>query len=144
MKRVQNNLGRYDYLTGIPAFPSGVRARDGYEIARVVFARPAPWPDGFDRVERRLTVEHAAPAALCSVELRCTRPYSPDEPTRPEFSLKRAADYIEQANVAWWMKPKCVACHTSGTYLLIRPALTPQLGPPSADIRGFYIGAFKK
>lgn len=67
-----------------------------------------------------------------------------DEPTLAQFSLKRAVDYVEQANLAWWKKRKCVACHTSGTYLLIRPALTAQLGRPSADTRGLYVDAFKK
>jgi len=64
-----------------------------------------------------------------------------DEPKLAEFSLARAADYIEQANFAWWKKRKCVACHTSGAYLLSRPALTPKIGKPSNEIRDFYVDA---
>jgi len=67
-----------------------------------------------------------------------------DEPLLPQFSLKQAADYVEHGNLAWWKKRNCVACHTNGTYLLMRPALTPQLGKPPADIRDLYVSAAKK
>ena len=67
-----------------------------------------------------------------------------DEPTLARFSLKLAADYVEQANLAWWKKRKCVACHTSGAYVLIRPALTELLGPPPTDMRRRYVDAWKK
>ena len=69
---------------------------------------------------------------------------SANEPRLAEFSLTRAADYIEQANLAWWKQKNCVACHTSGAYLLSRPALTPQLGQPSPEVRDFYVDALKK
>jgi len=69
---------------------------------------------------------------------------SANEPRLAEFSLARAADYIEQANLAWWKKRNCVACHTSGAYLLSRPALTPQLGKPSLEVRDFYVAALKE
>ncbi len=67
-----------------------------------------------------------------------------DEPKLKKFSLEKATNYMEQANIAWSKKRKCVACHTNGTYLLMRPALTAHLGKPSTDIRVFFIKAGKK
>jgi hypothetical protein len=78
MRRVENPSGGYDFLTGISAFSSGVRARDGYEIVRAVFGGVVPWREGFDRVERQLESERVSARALCSVELRCSAPYSSD------------------------------------------------------------------
>ena len=73
-----NARGGYDYLTGISAFSSGVRAHQGREIVRAVFERPVPWEVGFDRVEQTLSDESVESVSLCSVELRCNRPYSTD------------------------------------------------------------------
>lgn len=78
MTRKENTQGCYDFLTGIAAFSSGVRTQDGFEIVRAVFERVIPWRDGFDRVEQRLDLDGVAPMSLCSVELRCTKPYSTD------------------------------------------------------------------
>jgi hypothetical protein len=76
MEKLNNTDGHYDFLTGIPAFSSGVRAHDGYDVVRAVFERPLPWATGFDRVERHFESEGLSNASLCSVELRCPRPYS--------------------------------------------------------------------
>ena len=63
---------------------------------------------------------------------------SRDEPIRP-FSLAHAVRYVDQGAVAWSGGRKCVACHTNGTYLQIRPALTPVLGKPQQAIRDFFV-----
>ena len=76
LTKKQNAPGRYDFLTGISAYSSGVRAHEGHEIVRAVFDRVLPWCDGFDRVERQLDQEGVAPVSLCSVELRCPKPYA--------------------------------------------------------------------
>jgi squalene-hopene/tetraprenyl-beta-curcumene cyclase len=62
-----------------------------------------------------------------------------DEPVRTDFSLKRAVEHIEQGAIAWTQQRRCVTCHTNGTYMVIRPALTPILGKPSHQMRGFFI-----
>lgn len=69
---------------------------------------------------------------------------SADEPKLEQFSLERATTYIEKGNTAWWEKRNCVACHTTGVYVLSRPALTSHLGRPNAELRNRYVEAFKK
>tara|TARA_A100001037_G_C15075237_1_gene601383 strand:- start:185 stop:943 length:759 start_codon:yes stop_codon:yes gene_type:complete len=76
MERIENPNGHYDFLTGISAFSSGVRAHAGFEIVRVVFERPVFWSDGFDIVERALDGNGSPSTSLCSIELRCSEPYS--------------------------------------------------------------------
>ncbi|MFP6604623.1 MAG: hypothetical protein VB862_18975 [Pirellulaceae bacterium] len=63
---------------------------------------------------------------------------SRDEPIRP-FSLAHAVRYVDQGALAWSGNQKCVSCHTNGTYLQIRPALTPVLGKPQEAIRKFFV-----
>src|SRR5262249_41151808 len=54
-------------------------------------------------------------------------------------SLKLASDYLDRGALAWTKARGCVSCHTNGTYLQIRPALTPWLGRPSEEIRKFFV-----
>ena len=62
-----------------------------------------------------------------------------DEPFREKLSLKAAQDYLEQGTLAWARERKCVACHTTGTYMQMRPALSPVLGKPSEAMREFFV-----
>ena len=62
-----------------------------------------------------------------------------DEPIRDTFSLEAAIDYLEKGSLAWSRKRNCVACHTNGTYMQLRPELTPLLGKPTAEMREFYV-----
>ncbi len=61
------------------------------------------------------------------------------EAKRSEVSVRLAAEYLEKGALAWNAKRKCVTCHTNGTYMAVRPALTSQLGPPTDDVRGFFV-----
>lgn len=63
---------------------------------------------------------------------------SADEPLREEFSLPLAVNYLEQAAEAWTGARNCVTCHTNGTYMQLRPALTDRLGPPSEKMREYF------
>lgn len=60
-----------------------------------------------------------------------------DEPVRAKLSVKDAANHLDQGAVAWSKERKCVACHTNGHYMTVRPALTAKLGKPSEEIRVF-------
>ena len=64
---------------------------------------------------------------------------SSDEPKLGEFNPKVAADYIDQGARIWTGTKKCVFCHTNGTYMLMRPRLTPYLGAPPAETRQFSV-----
>ena len=58
-----------------------------------------------------------------------------DEPVLKEFSAAKAAAYIEKGNKLWWKKRKCIACHTSGVYGVMRPSLSTYLGKPDPALR---------
>ena len=64
---------------------------------------------------------------------------SAQEPIRKQFSLQAARDYLEQGAWAWTASRGCVACHTNGSYLLLRPELVEALGPPDERIRRFFV-----
>jgi squalene-hopene/tetraprenyl-beta-curcumene cyclase len=66
-----------------------------------------------------------------------------DEPVRDRFSPAPAATYLDQGAKAWGSARKCISCHTTGTYMLIRPSLTPQLGRPPQEIRNQFVAALK-
>jgi len=67
---------------------------------------------------------------------------SPDEPKIP-FSAKLARDYMETGTVAWTVESKCVACHTNGSYMVVRPLLTAQLGTPNPQQRDFFVSTLR-
>jgi hypothetical protein len=77
---VEQPRGNYRFLPGSPSLPfcGAVAPAPGYEIVRVQLDRPPPWRAGFDRIEAQLTALGRPRQALCSVELRCARPYTPE------------------------------------------------------------------
>lgn len=64
---------------------------------------------------------------------------SAEEPTRSEVSVEAAANYLDQGAKAWSESRNCISCHTNGSYLQIRPSLTPLLGKPDDESREFFI-----
>ncbi len=54
-------------------------------------------------------------------------------------SVRAAAKYLDDGAVAWTREKSCVACHTTGVYMLERPFLTPQLGKPSGELLADFI-----
>jgi squalene-hopene/tetraprenyl-beta-curcumene cyclase len=68
---------------------------------------------------------------------------SPDEAKIP-FTPKLAIEYMEQGAEAWSSEWKCVACHTNGSYMVVRPLLTPQLGQPQKALRDFFVGRLQE
>jgi len=69
---------------------------------------------------------------------------SADEPKRADVSVELAQQYLEQGSVAWSGEKKCVSCHTNGTYMVTRPALSPSLGEPPEDTREFFLTSLTK
>ncbi len=82
--------------------------------------------------------EHAYQYEWPEMDIRIPRASS-DEPKLGEFNPKVAADYIDQGARIWTGTKKCVSCHTNGTYMLMRPRLTPYLGAPPAETRQFSV-----
>lgn len=67
---------------------------------------------------------------------------SPEEAKIP-FSAKLAFDYMERGALAWTGERQCVACHTNGSYMVVRPLLTPQFGQPQKELRDFFISTLR-
>lgn len=63
---------------------------------------------------------------------------SPDE-TKIPFSPKLALNYLEQGALAWTGERGCVACHTNGTYMVVRPMMTAKVGPPQQKLHDFFV-----
>jgi hypothetical protein len=68
--------GQYRFLPAIPAYSSGVVAKEGYEVVHATFLRPQPVKAGFKAIEEHLTSLKLKKTALCAVELRLPRPLS--------------------------------------------------------------------
>ncbi len=63
-----------------------------------------------------------------------------DEPKIP-FSAELALNYLEQGAIAWTSEWHCVACHTNGSYMVVRPMLTSQFGPPQKELHDYFVTA---
>jgi squalene-hopene/tetraprenyl-beta-curcumene cyclase len=59
------------------------------------------------------------------------------------FSPRLAVDYMEQGAQAWTKDWQCVACHTNGSYMVVRPLMTEQLGPPQEEMREYFVSALR-
>jgi len=67
---------------------------------------------------------------------------APQEPRIP-FVPRLAVDYMEQGAIAWTGEKQCVACHTNGTYMVVRPLMTPELGAPQQAMRDFWVAELR-
>ena len=67
-----------------------------------------------------------------------------DEPIRKQFSLEAARIYLENGALAWKRSRKCIACHTTGTYVQLRPSLSPVFGKPPEEMRTFLVSEVAK
>ena len=61
------------------------------------------------------------------------------EPRIARFAVTPAIEYLDNGALAWARDQKCVWCHTTGTYLLVRPQLPAKFGKPSQEIYDFFI-----
>ena len=66
-----------------------------------------------------------------------------DETKLEKLSVPLAVEYLEKGTIAWNGQRKCITCHTNGTYMAVRPALTAKLGTPSEATREFFLETLK-
>jgi squalene-hopene/tetraprenyl-beta-curcumene cyclase len=67
---------------------------------------------------------------------------SADEPKVKAFgqdSVRAASKYLEDGALSWVREKSCINCHTTGPYLSERPALTPFLGAPTAEVLAQFV-----
>ena len=74
-------------------------------------------------------------------EITYARP-SPEEPRIP-FKPLLAVDYMEQGALAWTGERGCVSCHSNGTYMMVRPLMSPELGAPQKATHDFWVSELK-
>ncbi|MEZ0277018.1 MAG: prenyltransferase/squalene oxidase repeat-containing protein [Roseimicrobium sp.] len=67
-----------------------------------------------------------------------------DEPRVKTFgadSIQAARKYLDDGAHEWVREHSCVACHTSGVYMVERPVLTTMLGKPSEEVQRDFIAS---
>jgi squalene-hopene/tetraprenyl-beta-curcumene cyclase len=67
---------------------------------------------------------------------------TPDEPKVKAFgpdTVKAAAKYLDDGAHYWVREKICLACHSTGVYMVERSALTKQLGKPSEEVLKYFI-----
>jgi squalene-hopene/tetraprenyl-beta-curcumene cyclase len=72
---------------------------------------------------------------------------TPDEPTVKAFgpdSVRAAAKYLDDGAHHWVREKTCLACHSTGVYMVERSALTKQLGKPSEEVLKAFIRTVPK
>ncbi len=65
-----------------------------------------------------------------------------DEPKVKAFgpeSVKAARKYLDDGAHHWVREKSCIACHSTGVYMVERSALTPQLGMPSEEVLADFV-----
>ena len=70
-----------------------------------------------------------------------------DEPRVAKFdaSTARAARrYLDDGALSWVREKSCINCHTTGPYLSERPALSPLMGKPNAEVLADFIESIPK
>lgn len=54
-------------------------------------------------------------------------------------TIRAASKYLDDGAHAWTREKSCIACHTTGVYMMERPALTPLLGKPSEEVLADFV-----
>src|SRR3954463_6924376 len=54
-------------------------------------------------------------------------------------TIQAAAKYLDDGAHHWVREKTCIACHSTGVYMVERSALTPQLGRPSEEVLADFI-----
>lgn len=108
--------GGYRYVPGVAQYSAGVAAEPGYEIHRVVFARPVELRAGFNQIQMHLDSLSRPITAFCACELRSPEPFT-EEGFR-EFNQR----YIQQLE-GWGIV-------RDGINPIARSNVCPEVDPP--------------
>ena len=67
------------------------------------------------------------------------QPNSADEPFAKEFSLGKAAHFLDSASLDWQQSWQCFTCHTNISYLIARPSISAD-APAHREVRKYAEG----
>ena len=129
-------------MNGGKAAYEGRISADGASMAGTWTFRQHALPLKFDRAAAEMRWQVPFQYQYHQGDVTYLRP-SALEPRIP-FNLKFAVDYVEQGAEAWTSDWKCVACHSNGSYMVVRPLLTPELGRPNEKLRAFFVGTLNE
>ena len=125
MELRENAAGGYRFLATSPDAPysAGVVAMAGYEIVHAVVRRHVPVMEGFGAIERYLRALERPRAALCGMELRGERPYTPEEWRAPDGFNGRYRAMLRE----WGL-------FVEGYPAVARTNVVPVVGPPVEQV----------
>jgi squalene-hopene/tetraprenyl-beta-curcumene cyclase len=72
---------------------------------------------------------------------------TPDEPKVKSYgpeTVRAAAKYLDDGALSWVRERDCLACHSTGVYMVERSALTKELGKPSEEVLKNFISSVPK
>ena len=73
---IRNPGGHYRFLEGSDPYSCGTVADEGWQVVHATLRDPAPWREGFTRIEGHLAAAGLGMRALCGIELRCSDAYT--------------------------------------------------------------------
>ena len=81
-----------------------------------------------------VSLQAAEPVTLDN--LLAPEPNSADEPFAKEFSLGKAAHFLDSASLDWQQSWQCFTCHTNISYLIARPSISAD-APAHREVRKY-------
>jgi squalene-hopene/tetraprenyl-beta-curcumene cyclase len=130
-------------LCWVALFPAALLQTALWNVAPVVGAEPAAAaPDGAqsDTADSDAapsgTLEAVPLEAVTLANVEAPEPNRADEPLAEEFSVDKAARFLDSAALTWQKERNCMTCHTNYLYLMARPVLDAQ-APALKSVRKY-------
>lgn len=122
---IEQREGNYYFVPngGKTPYSCGAIAAPGYEIVHATLRRSLPWREGFALVERHLASLGRPRAALCAIELRCAKPYRPEQWMGPGTFNQHYMDLLE----SWGL-------YVDGENPVARTNVCPEFNPPTEQV----------
>ncbi len=122
---IEHREGNYFFVPngGKTPYSCGAIAAPGYEIIHATLRQSLPWRDGFAFIERHLASIGRPRAALCAIELRCAKPYRPDQWMGPGTFNQQYMDLLE----SWGL-------YVDGENPVARTNVCPESNPPMEQV----------
>ncbi len=125
MSLIEQRDGGYLFIPngGRTPYSGGTIAAPGYEIVHATLRRSVPWREGFRLIQEHLASLGRPRAALCGIELRCAKPYPPDQWMGPGTFNQQYMDLLE----SW-------ALYVDGENPIARTNVCPGIDPPAEQV----------
>jgi hypothetical protein len=124
MSLVEQSAGGYRFVpsTNTP-YSGGAIASPGFEVVHATLRAPLPWREGLRFVEQHLASLGRPRAALCAIELRCAKPYAPEQWLAPGSFNQEYLGFLRD----WGL-------FVDGLNPVARTNVAPVLDPPAEQV----------